>query len=251
MSRLAGGDVPTAARLSAAMIAIQFAIGALNDAIDAPDDLGRTPPKPVSEGLVSVSAARRLAIASASVGLLLVVPSGLPTIVIAGLGLACGVAYDLGLSRTTLSWLPLVLALPLVPVFAWQGTAGRVPEAMLAVLPIAMLAGGGLAVGNGLVDLESDRRIGRLTVAAAFGRSRAWVAHAAALAGAAIIVLAFLPRRDGATILTALVGAMLIGTGIAGSRLTAPAARRLAWQVEAAGTAVLGVAWILAASEQP
>ena len=50
------------------MIALQMAIGALNDLVDAPADAGRVPPKPIPAQEVSVATARTVALVAAAVG---------------------------------------------------------------------------------------------------------------------------------------------------------------------------------------
>ena len=60
---LAGGGALIAVRLGASMTLLQFAIGALNDIVDAPADAGRQPPKAIPSGAVSPDAARVVACA--------------------------------------------------------------------------------------------------------------------------------------------------------------------------------------------
>src|SRR4051794_34468777 len=68
---VAGGGLPTAIALGASMMLLQFAIGTVNDIVDAPRDAGHKPGKPIPAGLVSRRAATAIAVASAAVGLLL------------------------------------------------------------------------------------------------------------------------------------------------------------------------------------
>src|SRR3990172_6550997 len=210
MALVAGGTPEIALRLAAAMTLLQVAIGTLNDVADAPRDAGRTPLKPIPAGLVSIRAARTASVAAAFGGLLLVAPSGPATVAVALAGLGCGVVYDLALSRTAISWLPLAIALPLVPIYAWLGATGALPLALFVIVPMAALAGGGLAIGNALVDVEADRASNRATVAGAVG-----------LGAGILLVLARTAIR-----------------------------RRLAWQLEAAGVASIGVGWILAVADR-
>ncbi|MEW5991957.1 MAG: UbiA family prenyltransferase, partial [Chloroflexota bacterium] len=171
-----------------------------------------------------------------------------------------GYAYDLRLSRTAWAWLPLAVAPPLVPVFAWVGTAGTVPGPLLVLVPIGMLAGGGLAVGNALVDIEADRSVGAPSIAVRLGRREAAALHAVALVAAVVSAVITLPPGGSAVAWAAVAGgAAVLGLGIATTlRATAagspgspgsrgsPGAARLAWQTEAVGTAILGIGWTLA-----
>jgi 4-hydroxybenzoate polyprenyltransferase len=233
------------------MTAIQFSIGALNDLVDAPRDVARRPAKPVADGLVSRGSASLVAVVAAAIGFGLAAASGPAALAVAAAGAACGYAYDVRLSRTAWAWLPLAVALPLVPVFAWVGATGVVPGALLVLVPIGMLAGGGLAVGNALADLEADRRAGAPSVAVRLGRRDAAGLHALALGGAAALAIVSLPpgAPPGAWGLV-LGGAATLGLGIAGLAWSGGGAAtgrgRLAWQVEATGTALLGIGWVLA-----
>jgi 4-hydroxybenzoate polyprenyltransferase len=253
---LAGGSPAVAVRLGLAMVAIQFSIGALNDLVDAPRDHGRTPGKPVADGIVGFGPGRAIAVAAGVTGLALAAPSGLATLLVAAAGAACGYAYDLWLSRTAWSWLPLTIALPLVPVYAWLGVTGSLPESMFTLVPMAMLAGGGLAVGNALADLEADTSAAVPSIAAHLGRGAAWRWHALALGGAlglALVTLDWSPLGGGAIVV--LAGGAAIATGVlalAGSTRPAGAAwARIGWGVEAVGVALLGIGWVLASAIGP
>ncbi|MEO8208790.1 MAG: UbiA family prenyltransferase [Chloroflexota bacterium] len=244
---LAGGSTLAAVRLGLAMTAFQFAIGALNDLVDAPRDIDRVPPKPIPAGLVSMDVTRLVVVGSAIVGVALALPSGPGTAAVGLLGLGCGVIYDLRLSRTAASWLPLAIGLPLVPVFAWLGATGNVPPGVLGLVPLAMLAGVGLAIGNALVDVDADTFLGRRTIAVALGRRRAWLVHALTLMVTILLLLAIGPRGGGA-----LQGALTV-SGIAavtgGLGLTAMRERsrwRMGWPLEAVGVATLGTGWFIA-----
>lgn len=251
LALLAGGSVPVALRLGLGMTAIQFSIGALNDLADAPRDRGRTPVKPLAEGLVSLTRARVIALAAATVGFTLAAASGVPTLLVAVAGAACGYAYDVRLSRTAWAWLPLAVALPLVPVYAWLGAAGSVPDQVVTLVPIAMLAGGGLAVGNALADLHADATSGRPSVAARLGRQTAWRLHALALTGAAgLAFLALPPHPTPGGVALVITGSAVLATGaVTMAVATSPAGvarARLGWQTEAIGVALLAIGWVLA-----
>ena len=248
LALLAGGELPVAARLGAAMTALQFSIGALNDLADAPRDRGRRPIKPVAEGLIRTSTARLVVVVTAAGGLALAAASGPAAIAVAAAGVACGYAYDLRLSRTSWAWLPLAVALPLVPVFAWVGVAGTMPAALLVLVPIGMLAGGGLAVGNSLADVEADRAAGVPSVAVRLGRRDAAGLHGLALAAAAALTAVSLPPGAAPEAWALVIaGAATVGAGIATvGRAAGSDLARVGWQVEAVGIAVLGIGWVVA-----
>ena len=248
LAAVAGADPPTAVRLGVAMTALQFSIGALNDLHDAPRDGGRRPPKPIPAGLVRSGTAARIAALGATVGLALALVSGPRAVAVAGLGLALGYTYDLGLSRTVWAWAPLTLALPLVPVFAWVGAVGSVPPAVVDLVPVAMLAGMGLAIGNSLADLAADAAAGSPSIARRWGDRRAWVIHALALSVAVgLSIWQLPPSPSGGGVVAMLGGSFTIALGGLLLVTRAPARRRAAWAIEAMGVGMLGVGWFMIA----
>jgi geranylgeranylglycerol-phosphate geranylgeranyltransferase len=245
------------------MLFLQASIGAVNDLADVEFDRVGKPAKPIPAGLVAPSVARDWAVGSLALCIVLAVPSGATTVVVAAACVALGYVYDLRLSRTAWSWLPLALALPLLPVFAWVGAAGDVPSGLLVLVPIAMLAGGTLLVGNGLVDVERDGLAGKATLAVQLGRWRAWLVHAAAFGVAIVAVLALVPGgaltplrpavgSPGVDIVASLralrtfglpLGALAVAAGVALLGAPRPTVRERGWELEAIGTAAIGVGW--------
>jgi 4-hydroxybenzoate polyprenyltransferase len=248
LASLAGGAPTVALRLAASMLALQVSIGALNDLVDAAIDSGRKPGKPIPRGVVQPATAALVAVVSLGLGLALSAPSGLPTLGLAVVGVGCGYLYDVRLSRTPWSWLPLAIALPLVPLHAWLGATGSAPPDVLALVPIAALAGAGLAIGNGLADAERDRAAGLLTTVVALGRSRAWLVHGVALAGAVAGAFAVGPpaAADWALVLRA-AGSASIAAGVILVGAAQPSRRERGWELEAIGVAALGAAWLAGA----
>jgi 4-hydroxybenzoate polyprenyltransferase len=117
--------------------------------------------------------------------------------------------------------------------------------------------------GNGLVDLERDAAAGKSTIAVRLGREAAWRLQTVEFAGA--VALAFMlapepaalavPGGDGlvAGLASALgvlrlvgvpLGAVVIALGTIVLRADAPSIRERGWEIEAVGTAVLGVGWL-------
>ncbi len=251
LATLAGAPILVALRLGGSMLALQASIGALNDLVDAGIDSGRKPGKPIPRGAATPTEAAGIAVAGLVLGLGLSAASGLATTVVAAAGVACGYAYDLRLSRTPWSWLPLAVALPLVPVHAWLGSTGTAPAALLAIVPAGFLAGLGLMLANGLADEDRDRAAGVRTAVLALGRPTAWAIHAAAL-GAAVAIVAvagpgLLRMADagltwrGAALAAAVA---LIVAGVALASRPPASLRERAWELEAVGVAVLAIAWL-------
>jgi 4-hydroxybenzoate polyprenyltransferase len=233
---------------------LQFSIGALNDVVDADRDRGVRGGKPIPDGLVSPDAARAVVGACAGVGLLLSLAGGPLAFGLAILGLSVGCAYDLWARGTTLSWLPLAVGIPLLPVFGWVGATGTLPGVFLVLVPAAANAGTALAIANAVVDLERDEEAGSSSIAVALGP---WRAAAVALAlhavvaalavGTAVVLgtpagwLAALLVAAGAPIGGALLGVVAASRG-------GPPLRELAWEIQAIGTGLLAVAWLAALS---
>ena len=275
IASLAGGSPATAIRLGAAMLAIQLSIGALNDLNDAAADARSKPGKPIPAGLAARRDARLLTVVGFVAGLALSWPSGPVVMAIAVAGAACGYVYDLRLKPTALSWLPLAIALPLLPAFAWMGASASadaplghgLPAAAAILVPLAILAGGALAISNALIDLEVDRVAGLATVVARLGRERSWRLHAALLAAVVIFAAGawwVTPVSAAGSDAAGLVGGiafvagaalMALGVGLTwrrtrprGAAAIFPVNRLtgLAWEIEALGVGVLGLGWIAA-----
>ncbi len=178
------------------MTALQFAIGALNDVVDAPADAGRVPPKPIPGGLVAARTGLLVATIAAIVGLALAVPSGPALVLLGGVVLAIGAVYDLVAKGTPWSWVPFAVGIPILPVFGWYGAAGALPGFFVVLVPMAVLAGAGLAIANARVDVEDDTRAGVASVATALGPDRAWWINAALMAAATGLGIVFVGRAS-------------------------------------------------------
>ncbi len=229
------------------MLLLQASIGSLNDIVDVGRDAGRKPGKPIPAGSATWRAAAGLVVAGLIGGLALSAPSGPATLAVACAGVACGYAYDLRLSRGPWSWLPLALALPLPPIHAFVGATGEFPTTLPALLPIGVLAGAGLALANGLADLERDVSAGSRSAAVRLGLARAWLLHAACLAAAMAVAIALVPSDAGSLARAGIGGGVvMITAGMVISRGGGAALRERAWEIEAIGVVALGIAWLAA-----
>ena len=230
------------------MTALQFAIGALNDLIDAPADEGRVPPKPIPSGLVSVEAAQTVAVTSAvlGVGIAATIAPGVAVLALVVLGI--GASYDLAAKGTAWSWLPFAIGIPVLPVYGWYGAAGALPSFFAVLFPMGVLAGAALAIANARVDLDADRASGTASIATRLGEERAWWVHAGLWAATVVMAVAWLvavsaPAAGVAGVLVmavVLLGVVLRARGPAGRR------RRWAWELEAIIGSTALVAWLVA-----
>jgi 4-hydroxybenzoate polyprenyltransferase len=230
------------------MVALQFAIGAVNDLVDAPRDAVVKPGKPIPAGAVSPAAARLVAAVGLATGLLLSASFGPLLLGVAVAGLATGLVYDLRLKGTAWSWLPFALGIPLLPVYAWLGATGALPGAFAISVPAAVLAGAGLSVANAASDLERDRASGADSLAVRLGRRRTWALVAILQAAAVAVALVSMTvlGGPGAGSAVALAGAATVGLGVvAGASGVATRLGRaeLAWEVQGVGLAILAAGW--------
>lgn len=251
---VAGGSPWVATVLGLSMTLLQFAIGALNDLVDAPRDTGRKAGKPIPSGLLTSDAARVTALACAGGGLLLGLAGGPGLLILGVIVLGIGVTYDLWAKGTTLSWLPFAIGIPILPVYGWLGAAGTLPGVFLILVPAAANAATALAISNAIVDMERDEAAGAGSIALALGPWRS-----AGLVLVLELVVAALALGT-AAVLGAPAGwlvALLVAAGapVSGAVLGLLAARRegttlreLAWEIQAVGTGLLAVAWLGALS---
>ncbi len=228
------------------MLLLQLAIGAANDWADAPADQTGQPDKPIPSGLVRRSTAAWVALGSAAAGLVLAAQAGPVPFGLAAVGLAAGLAYDVRLKGTRWSWVPYVVGVPLLPVFAWVGATAALPASFAVLVPVAMLAGAALAVANALADVERDRGARTETVATSLGLERARRLGAALQVVVVTAGLGSAAALGGNTAWIALAacGSVLVLAGLGIGWSERAAVRRHAWEVQAVGTGVLAAGWI-------
>ena len=246
---LAGGDPASALRLGASMTALQASIGALNDLVDAPTDAGHKPGKPIPAGLVAVKAARLAVAVGALVGISLAAASGPWLVGLAVVVLAIGYGYDLWAKGTAWSWLPFALGIPLLPLYGWLGATGLVATWFAALLPMAMLAGAGLAVANTRVDMDRDHAAGSGSVALALGERGSWLANAALLGAALGLAVGWLVATGQGSLATTTamgLGSIILALGLGLGREPDGSRRERAWQLQAVGVALVALGWIAA-----
>jgi 4-hydroxybenzoate polyprenyltransferase len=233
------------------MTALQCSIGALNDLVDRESDRIAKAGKPIPSGSVSPTVARMMVVVGAAIGLgLAVVVDGPPLVALAIAGLMIGYGYDLVAKGTPLSWLPFAVGIPLLPVYGWFGATGGLASWFVALLPMSVLAGGAVAIANASADLERDEASGTASVATSLGIDRSWWLLAGlwvttgALAIWSMVALGD-PEALVARVLV-VVGLIVVLAGTAAGRHGGPVRRERAWEAQAVGAAITGVAWLLA-----
>ena len=190
----AGGwpGVGTMTRLLGAMFGGQIAIGAVNELVDADLDAVAKPGKPIPSGLVSHQGARVVAIVGTGLMVILAATFGVAALALCALGTGTGIAYNFWFKRTIWSWVPYLVALPLLPIWVWT-TLGTVRPGMFAIYPIGAAAVIAVQIAQSLPDLEADAGSDVRTLAVALGPAWARRACWLAMLGAAILAALLAP----------------------------------------------------------
>jgi 4-hydroxybenzoate polyprenyltransferase len=161
-------NLKTLAATAVGMVALQFAISALNDYCDREADKHSHKFKPLAQGILPAWFA--LAVTAILTALMIVcyAPFGITPLLIAGAYLILGFAYDLGLKTTPLGALLMGLAFPLLPLLAWDLFA-HVTPALYWAFPLGLAIGASIHIADALPDLAADRASGGRTLALALG----------------------------------------------------------------------------------
>jgi 4-hydroxybenzoate polyprenyltransferase len=249
LALIAGASVAVAWRLAAAMLLIQFGIGALNDRADAGRDLGRVH-KPIASGMVGPTAALVIAGVAFAVGLVLAAGVSVAAFAVALAGGTVGIVYDVFLKGTAWSWLGFAVGLPLLPVFAWVGATGGLPGPIVVAALCAVPAGFSLAVANALPDVERDRAARVDSVATALGAPFAWRLGVLAdgvvvgAAGSSFVAFGGAGSSIGGLALIGLAGsAVIVALGLLLSRGASTRSRQRGWELQTIATGLLAAAW--------
>jgi 4-hydroxybenzoate polyprenyltransferase len=193
-----GRDTVGCLLVGAAVLTGQLSVGWSNDRVDlARDRRAGRGDKPLARGDVrpgTVSAAAVCALAAC-------VPLSLASGVLAGTahvaGVAAAWAYNLGLKRTVLSWLPYALGFGLLPAFVTLGLPGH-PWPAAWVLTAGALIGVGAHATNVLPDIGDDLAAGVRGLPQRLGRRGARSLAACALLGASAALILGPPGAPGA-----------------------------------------------------
>jgi len=235
-------------RLLGAMLGGQLAVGAINELADADLDAIAKPDKPIPSGLVSRRGAGIVAGAGLIVMIALSLTFGLASFLLCALGTGTGIAYSIWFKRTIWSWIPYLVALPLLPIWVWAALS-QVEAGMLAVYPIGTAAVVAVQLAQSLPDVEADRQLGVRTLAVALGSDTArqvgWgaVILAAALAAGLAPWLTTHPARVWAASLGALG---LVALNVVVWRRDARRGVLACFPCLATASALLGIGWTAA-----
>ncbi len=248
---VAGASLLEAGLLGLAMLGFQASIGALNDVADADLDRLAKPTKPIPAGAIDSRGATIVAVAGATVGLVISAGFGLPVLILGAAGYGCGLAYDLVMRRRGQGWICYAGAFPLLLAWTWMAAAGSLPPGWPLLLPLAALAGPTIHLANSLVDLDADQRTGATSLATSLGEDRAPLVLTiltASIYVLAWVILLWTTDPPTAALLAAAAATLCAGLGVSLSWRSATRAREQGWLLQATGLALLAVGWVIAAS---
>lgn len=238
------------ALLLATMFCIQCAIGATNDARDVELDRASKPWKPIVAGALGRGSAWVIAGTAAIAACLLATRFGPAGWALALAGLACGLAYDLGLKRSRFSVVTYLIALPLLPLWVWVAL-DRFSAGLLWEYPLGALIGVSLYLGNTAPDIAADAAAGVAGAAHRLGLRRTLLGAWGALALAIGAGLGLAPVAGYELRLVAAgggVGLLCLAAAVALSlRGGGREALLRAWALLIAGGLAFGLGWLAAA----
>lgn len=187
----AGASMGRALLVVAAVFTGQLSIGWSNDLVDyRRDRLVERPDKPLATGALAIATVR--AAVAVALGACVVLSllcgwrSGLTHLV---LGVGSGWAYNLGLKRTAVSWVPYAVAFGTLPAVVWLALPST-PLPPWWLMAAGALLGVGAHIVNALPDLADDAATGVHGLPHRLGQRRSQVlASVVLLAASSVVVL--------------------------------------------------------------
>ena len=249
---IARGGWPGWTDLGALLIAMlggQVAVGVVNELVDVELDRAGKQHKPIPAGLVTERGAHIMLWVGLALMVLGSLRFSLAAFALCALGTGLGIAYSFWFKRTPWSWVPYVLAIPLLPLWVWTAL-DEVPVSLLAMYPIAIPALVAVQLAQSIPDIEGDARAGVRTLAVILGVDGARLAcHASIITSAALAaVLAPLAADRAVYGWIGSAGAVvLVGINAALWRRNEHVGRMSCFPLVAAAVVALGVGWALAA----
>jgi 4-hydroxybenzoate polyprenyltransferase len=231
-----------------AMFGGQVAVGAVNEIVDAELDARTKPTKPIPAGLVSVRGAWLMTIAGLIVMAVSSLTFSVPVFLVCALGTGVGIAYSVWFKRTIWSWIPYLVALPLLPIWVWLALS-EVDPGLFAIYPIGAAAVIAVQIAQSIPDVEADARGDVRTLAVALGAQRARLACWGALALAAVLAAVLAPWLTDSprwVWIAAAVTAVLIAVNVGIWARNARGGALACFPCVAVGAVVMGIGWALA-----
>ena len=235
-------------RLLGAMLGGQLAIGAVNELVDVEIDTIAKPDKPIPAGLVSPRGARLVAIGGVALMAVLSLTFGVAVFALCALGTGAGLAYSLWFKRTIWSWVPYLIALPLLPIWVWAALS-TVRLGLFAIYPIGAAAVIAVQIAQSLPDVQADRVARVRTLAVALGSRLAQGVCWGAMMLAAVLAAGLAPWLTGHPApvwIAALIAGGLVGVNAIHSGLSRRSGIMACFPCTAVGATALGVGWTVA-----
>ena len=234
--------------LLGSMLGGQIAVGAVNELVDVELDAVSRPDKPIPAGLVSPRGARVMTAAGIVAMVVLGGRLGFEALALCAFGTGIGVSYSLWFKRTIWSWVPYLVALPLLPIWVWSAL-DEVDPTLLVIYPVGAAAVIAVNLAQSLPDVASDRASGVRTLAVALGSARArtacWGAMVSAAALASALAL-WLTDRAAYVWASAGLACALVVANLVVWRMNARRGALAAFPCVALGAVALGVGWAAA-----
>jgi 4-hydroxybenzoate polyprenyltransferase len=153
-----------------AMLLSQLAIGWTNDYVDRDSDALHQASKPIAMGRLEARMLPPLSALAVVTSTTLAAWLGPWPLAFFLAGTTAGLAYDLRLKDTRLSWTPYVVALAVLPPFVWSAFDTYRSD-FVWLYPVALPLVIAVHLANLLPDLATDRAAGRQNVAVRLGRT--------------------------------------------------------------------------------
>lgn len=231
-----------------AMFGGQLAIGAANELVDAELDAMTKPTKPIPAGLVTRRGAWTVTVAGLVVMTVASLWFSVPVFLVCALGTGVGIAYSIWFKRTIWSWIPYLVALPLLPIWVWLALS-EVDAGLFAIYPIGAAAVVAIQIAQSIPDVAADRDGGVRTLAVALGDDRARLACWGSLLFAALLAALLAPWLTNAAryvwAAAGIAGAVVV-VNVALWRRDARRGAMACFPLIATGAVVLGIGWTLA-----
>ena len=235
-------------RLLGAMLGGQLAIGAVNELVDAGLDAVAKPHKPIPAGLVSRRGARIVTAGGLILMTALGITFGAVPFLLLTIGTGAGIVYSFAFKRTIWSWIPYLIALPLLPIWVWSAFSS-VETGMFAIYPIGAAAVVAIQLAQSLPDVDTDQATGVRTLAVALGSRMARIGCWGASLLAALLAATMAPLMTDHPVrvwAAAAVAAALIGLNVTIWLKDQSQGVRAAFPCVAPAAVVLGVGWTTA-----
>lgn len=233
--------------LLGAMFGGQLAVGAVNELVDADLDRLSQPHKPIAAGLVTERGAMMVVVAGLAAMVLFSMRFSPQAFAFCALGNGAGIAYSVWFKRTMWSWVPYVVAIPLIPIWVWTAL-DTAPVRLLAIYPIALPAMIALQIAQSVPDIDSDQRADVRTLAVVLGERRAKVVcwAFALLSIAFAVVLAPMVTDDPLRVwIAGAISAALVGVNVLLWQRNVHTGRMSCFPCIAAAVVVIGVGWTM------